>query len=324
MIAGVELARPYMVPLGILAGLAYLGYRLARGHIIYSRLIVLENPLTRWVKATYKPRRMLAVLEAVAIILAFLSAASPVVKYEAVVKGEEESRSMLQIEPRPGLVVILDKSGSMGGWKIESVKEAASLLAEEIDPRIDVGFIAFDESIETAVPPTGNRSMTLDAISRIKPGGGTMYTYPLDTAYSWLKVYRDLELPAAVVFLSDGIPADVSAVPYFIELYKRSGITMYTIYTGDSPEGVSLLRKMAEETGGEAYSVNTPEGVLNAFKDIAVKANKTLIEAAAEAKASISVRVTLEKPIGWILAVASLVIAVMASILRYRVTRLAF
>ena len=324
MIVGVELARPYMVPLGIVAGLAYLAYRLTRGHVTYSRLITLENPLTRWIKATYRPRRMLAGLEAIAIILAFLAAASPVVKYEAVVKGEEESRSMLQIEPRPGLVVILDKSGSMGGWKIESVKKAASLLVREIDPRIDVGFISFNHTLGDSIPPTSNRSIILDEISRIKPGGGTMYTYPLDTAYSWLKVYRDLGLPAAIVFLSDGIPADISSVPYFIDLYKKNGIVMYTIFAGNEPEGVNLLKKMAEETGGESYSVNTPEGVIEAFKDVAVKANKTLIEAVAEAEASISVKVTLEKPVGWVLAVASLAVATAASLIRYRIARLTF
>lgn len=87
---------------------------------------------------------------------------------EMEIKGKEQLPSL-------GLVIVLDRSGSMQGSKLELAKEAAARSVEMLRDEDTLGFIAFDdrpwEIIETG--PLSSKEEAVDTILSVTPGGGT-------------------------------------------------------------------------------------------------------------------------------------------------------
>jgi len=112
-------------------------------------------------------------------------------------------------------IIILDASGSMwgkvsGGVKIDIAKKAIADLLPTIDPKIEVGLMAYGHrkkgdcaDIELLVPPKkGNHQAILDAVNLIAPKGKT----PLcDAVLAAAKMLRYEEAKASVILISDGI-----------------------------------------------------------------------------------------------------------------------
>ncbi|MEB3862021.1 MAG: VWA domain-containing protein [Desulfurococcales archaeon] len=304
--------------------LLYIAARVRWGRRIWTGLVVLRHPLAHRVQPS-PPRggRLLLALEVLALVAILLALAGPALEYKVVVEEEASSKSQIRIPPRPGLVLAIDVSGSMEGWKLEAVKRAAVNMVEGLDPRIDVGLISFSHKVEAGIPPTDDREKVVLAIRNLTAGGGTIFYHPLATALGWLSVYTKLGLPAAIVLLSDGIPADAQQIPDLVEELKRQGIPVHTIYTGDDPSGVELMEYIAEETGGKSYRVGSEAQLLEAFKEIGVHVNTTLV-AEATAKASLRAEVTAREPLAPYLALVGALLSTVASLYRYRASGLAF
>jgi uncharacterized protein with von Willebrand factor type A (vWA) domain len=73
------------------------------------------------------------------------------------------------------MIVVLDKSGSMGGQKIEMTKEAAKAPLALLKDTDSFGVVAFDYNFYWPVKfqPVSNRSAITQAISTIIAGGET-------------------------------------------------------------------------------------------------------------------------------------------------------
>ncbi|HEY0984146.1 VWA domain-containing protein, partial [Schlesneria sp.] len=67
-------------------------------------------------------------------------------------------------KPSLGMVLVIDKSGSMGGEKIEMAKEAAKSAAELLGPRDQLGVIAFDGDFYwvSDLQSAGNKGRIID------------------------------------------------------------------------------------------------------------------------------------------------------------------
>src|SRR5258707_10002436 len=76
-------------------------------------------------------------------------------------------------KPSLAMVLVIDKSGSMGGEKIELAKTAAKSAAELLGPSDKLGVIAFEGQSFwiSEVQPASNKSRIIDDISRIEAGG---------------------------------------------------------------------------------------------------------------------------------------------------------
>lgn len=73
------------------------------------------------------------------------------------------------------LQVVLDRSGSMGGDRLDGAKTALIALVDRLDPTDNFGLVAFDNSVQIVVPagPLTNKPAVKQAIAAIDAGGNT-------------------------------------------------------------------------------------------------------------------------------------------------------
>lgn len=171
-------------------------------------------------------------------------------------EGPEEIR-----KPALALIMILDRSGSMGelagrAQKIDLLKQAAMAAVAKLDARSLVGIIGFDSDYDWLVPigPVGQRQEEiLRAIDGLSPNGGTdVYPALADAA----EELADVEARVRhVLVFSDGKFAREGR--NFERLFREiegSPITASSIAIGYQAD-IELLWRLAEVGAGEKYAV---------------------------------------------------------------------
>ncbi|MHC5020262.1 MAG: VWA domain-containing protein [Planctomycetota bacterium] len=149
-----------------------------------------------------------------------------------------------------GLILIIDKSGSMQGPKIRLAREAAIAALELLDAKDRLGVLAVDQESRWVLDPASalTKAQAIDRISRLVAGGGT-------NLYPALIEARDAvrKLPVGarhVVLLTDGHDEHVREFQTLAEGMKQRGITVSTIGIGDQFDA-GLLTKLATWGGGK-------------------------------------------------------------------------
>lgn len=178
-------------------------------------------------------------------------------------------------KPRLAMIIVLDKSGSMGGDKIEMAKQAAASAVELLGPQDQIGLIAFEgETFWVCdVQPAANRTAILDDISRIEAGGGTDMYPALDEAYAALdRVSAKLK---HVIVLTDGIsaPGDFLGIATAM---AGARMTLSTVAVGDDAD-LDLLEQMAYIGHGRHYHAQDAASVPQIFAKETVTASKSAI-----------------------------------------------
>ncbi len=316
-------AKPYVFYAGLVLTvfLALLGFYV--GWRVRRRVTAYVHPLTgvasKYLRAGVKPWLgvLIVVLEALALVAVAAALAEPKAVFTVNLTLNQTIRGEFHVEARPAIVVVLDVSGSMAGAKIEAAKRAVEKILGIASRRgVDVGFIAFNEGIVTALPPGTPVGEVEEAVRELEAGGGTMYTYPLTAALNWLKPYRAFKIPVAVVFATDGLPADRGEYYWLLEEYKRLGIPVYTVFIGSMVAGIAETQYIARATGGEQYTAKTVEDIERVLAEAASKAVGHIVETSAEA--TITTRVEEERSLAPLLSSAAAVLVAASLLARHR------
>ncbi|AEE96728.1 VWA domain-containing protein [Mahella australiensis] len=158
--------------------------------------------------------------------------------------------------PSLGLVLVIDKSGSMtdgqyGITKLEMAKEAAIRSTEALRPTDSVGVICFDDAASWVVGmrQADDLAEIQDSIGTIRPGGGTNMYPALDLAYKALEE-ADTKLKHIIV-LTDGQSAtgDFDGIAHRM---AEDGITLSSVAVGMDADK-NLLSRLAEIGNGRYY-----------------------------------------------------------------------
>lgn len=109
------------------------------------------------------------------------------------------------------VVMVLDRSGSMEGWKIAAARRAVGRLLDSLTPQDRFGLILFDDQIEEPAPSAGqliqatdrNRFRTIECLGRVKARGGTEMAPALERALQYFSTDSS-DKERILLLISDG------------------------------------------------------------------------------------------------------------------------
>ncbi len=163
------------------------------------------------------------------------------------VKGKKELPSL-------GLVLVVDRSGSMDGQKLSLAKEAAARTVSLLREKDTLGVLAFDDRPWEIVPtePIKDRKKAEEKIRTISPGGGTNIYPSLEEAYLSL---QDKPLKRKhIILLTDGQSAAGGDYDTLIEGGLSKGVTLSTVAIGSDADRY-LLEDLSQMGKGRFYDV---------------------------------------------------------------------
>ena len=175
------------------------------------------------------------------------------------------------------VVLIIDKSSSMEGKKIELARQAAIGVVDNLRPIDEVGVLIFDNSFQWDVPirHAEDKVLIKRLISGIIPDGGTQIAPALTEAYR--KVLPTHATFKHIVLLTDGISEEGDS----LDLSKEASAQHVTISTVGLGQDVNraYLEKVAAVAGGKSYFLNDPSGLEQiVLKDVMEHTGSTAVE----------------------------------------------
>jgi Mg-chelatase subunit ChlD len=179
------------------------------------------------------------------------------------------------------VALIIDKSSSMEGRKIELARLSAIGVVDHLRPMDTIGVLIFDNSYQWAVPMRRalDKGLIKRLISGITPDGGTQIAPALNEAYR--KVLPSGATYKHIVLLTDGISEEGDSIELAREAANHD-VTISTVGLGQDVNR-SYLEKIAATSGGRSYFLNDPQGLEQILlKDVQDYSGSTAIEKALE------------------------------------------
>jgi len=199
------------------------------------------------------------------------------------------------------LAVVLDRSGSMTGAKIEKAKQAAIQVVDRLAADDVFSLIVYSDSSEVLVPAqrVEDKSALKRRISRIEPGGSTALYSGVKTGAAQIEEYISARRINRVMLLSDGLanigPSSTRDLRGLGHDLARKGIAVTTIGVGDD-YNEDLMAGLAEASDANYYYVKDTEKLPEIFA-------KELGELMTVAAREIIIEITCPegvKPIGFV------------------------
>jgi Ca-activated chloride channel homolog len=177
------------------------------------------------------------------------------------------------------VVLIVDKSSSMEGKKIELARMAAIGVIENLRPIDSVGVLIFDNSFQWAVPirKAEDKSLIKRLVAGITPDGGTQIAPALTEAYR--RILPQKAIYKHIVLLTDGISEEGDSMG----LSKEAAAQRITISTVGLGQDVNraFLERVAGNAKGKSYFLTDPSGLEQLLlKDVMEHTGTTAIEKA--------------------------------------------
>ncbi|MFL6353548.1 MAG: VWA domain-containing protein [Bryobacteraceae bacterium] len=175
------------------------------------------------------------------------------------------------------VALIIDKSSSMEGRKIDLARLSAIGVVDHLRPTDTIGVLIFDNSFQWAVPMrhAEDKSLIRRLISGITPDGGTQIAPALAEAY-W-KVLSSKATYKHIVLLTDGISEEGDSIELAREALGHQ-VTISTVGLGQDVNR-SYLEKVAATSGGRSYFLNEPQGLEQILlKDVLDYSGSTAVE----------------------------------------------
>ena len=199
------------------------------------------------------------------------------------------------------LAVVLDKSGSMTGAKLEKTKQAALQLVDRLAPNDVFSLVIFSDEAWVLVPAqkVEDKEALKEKIESIEAGGSTALYAGVKTGARQLQEYFSLKRINRVILLSDGLanvgPSSTRDLRRLGRELAGQGISVTTIGVGDD-YNEDLMAGLAEASDANYYYVQDTEKLPEIF---ARELGELLTVAAREIRIEISCPDGVE-PLGFI------------------------
>jgi Mg-chelatase subunit ChlD len=181
-------------------------------------------------------------------------------------------------QPRVALALVIDKSGSMNGPKIEMAKEAAVRSLAVLGPLDQAAVLTFDTVPQWVAPPTPltdeGRQQLDDAIGSITADGGTEIYPAVATAFEALREV-DADVKHLIV-LTDGQDAGANSYQSLLDDMRAAHVTASTVAVGDDADQ-GLLSALARAGRGRFHFTSNPADIPDIFTRETLMATRALL-----------------------------------------------
>ncbi len=140
--------------------------------------------------------------------------------------------------PPVNVALVLDKSGSMTGHKIDQAKDAAIRALDRLNADDIVSVVVYDSTVRVIVPATKltNKNAVRQAIQRIYAGGNTALFGGVSKGAAEVRKFLDRNRVNRVILLSDGLanvgPSAPSDLGQLGASLMKEGIAVSTLGLG--------------------------------------------------------------------------------------------
>lgn len=163
------------------------------------------------------------------------------------------------------VVVVLDRSGSMGGWKIAAARRAAARLIDTLTERDRFGLILFDNELEEPAPSAGQlvsatdraRFRAVEFLARVEARGGTEIAPALTRALQYFPSPPDPDRERILLFVTDGQVGNEDQLLRQVQQHARH-CRIFAVGI-DGAVNASLLERLAAYGGGHCELVESED-----------------------------------------------------------------
>lgn len=156
------------------------------------------------------------------------------------------------------IAIVLDRSGSMSGDKIEEAKRAAVLALDLLSADDIVSVVTYDDTVDVLVPATRatDKEPIRAKLRTIQPGGSTALFAGVSKGAEELRKFLNRDRVNRVILLSDGLanvgPSSPASLAELGATLAKDGMNVSTIGLGLG-YNEDLMSRLALNGGGSHY-----------------------------------------------------------------------
>ncbi len=191
-----------------------------------------------------------------------------------IVQVEVEARKNDDARRAPmNLSIVLDRSGSMEGAKLEKARQAAAMAVDKLGDDDIFSLVTYDNETDLLIAPErvggrDHREELKARIHRIQPGGSTALHAGVVLGAKQVRRFFEKERVNRVILLSDGIanvgPSSTSDLARLGRELRSDGIAVSTVGLGDD-YNEDLMTALAEASNANYYYVKDAEKLPGIF-----------------------------------------------------------
>ena len=188
--------------------------------------------------------------------------------------------AMAQVQMPLNLSLVLDKSGSMQGQKIQNLRDAAKLVVDRLGSQDTISIVAFSDRkyLIAESQPVSDKAELKKKIDRIRDGGGTAISGGMSQGLAELDKAVSPDRVSRMLLLTDGQTfGDEKQCKKLGKQAGDKGIVVNALGLGDD-WNEDLLDDIAEASGGVADFIDSPDKIVAFFEQAVQSMQDTVVQ----------------------------------------------